>query len=497
MFGKLKDKLKGAFKKFSKDIENEAEDIVEPALDVKAEKEEKKVAPKKEKSETKPKKEPVKKEPIKEKVKEVKKEKKSESKPKSTPEFVEKKVETVEVKEEPESNVKEISEEDFEKEIEEPKKKGLFQKLFSKKDQEEIQELEKEEVEVLENEVAAIKEEKDVKEDFEKLPAEEKVEVLDDKKLVEEEISEEIKEEEKIVEEIEEKKKGIFSKVKDSITKKKISEEKFEELFFEIEVALLESNVSFDVVQKIKDDLKEELVNNPIPRGEIMNVIMSTLRSSIESLFEIEGVNLIKKSEEKSPLIISFIGVNGSGKTTQLAKLAKKFQDAGKSVVIGACDTFRAAAIHQLEEHANNLNIKMIKHDYGADAAAVAFDTISHAKSKGIDVVLLDTAGRLHSNTDLMRELEKLMKISNPDFNVFVGESITGNDCVEQATLFGESVRIDGIILTKADVDDKGGAALSVSYVTKKPILYFGTGQGYDDLIPFTKELVLNNLGLD
>ena len=138
----------------------------------------------------------------------------------------------------------------------------------------------------------------------------------------------------------------------------------------------------------------------------------------------------------------------------------------------------------------------MIRHDYESDPAAVAFDAIEHAKAKGIDVVLIDTAGRLHSNDNLMNELKKLVRVNKPDLKIFVGESITGNDCVEQAKLFNEAVGIDAIILAKADVDEKGGAAVSISYITKKPIIYLGTGQKYADLAEFKPDIIIKNIGL-
>jgi fused signal recognition particle receptor len=188
--------------------------------------------------------------------------------------------------------------------------------------------------------------------------------------------------------------------------------------------------------------------------------------------------------------------VNGSGKTTTIAKMVKLFQDNNMKCVIAASDTFRAAAIQQLEEHANRLKVKLIKHDYGADPAAVAYDAIEHAKAKDLDVVFIDTAGRLHSNTNLMDEMKKIIRVAKPDMKIFIGESITGNDCVEQAKQFNEAVGIDAIILSKADVDEKGGAAISVSYVTGKPIIYIGTGQEYNDLEKFDKKLVLGTLGM-
>jgi fused signal recognition particle receptor len=208
----------------------------------------------------------------------------------------------------------------------------------------------------------------------------------------------------------------------------------------------------------------------------------------------------LKKVEEKrklnEPFIIAFVGVNGSGKTTTIAKMSKYFQDHNLKTVLVAADTFRAAAIQQLEEHANKLGVKIIKQDYGSDPAAVAFDGIAYAKAKNIDVVLIDTAGRLHSNTNLMDEMKKIMRVAKPDVKIFIGESITGNDCVEQAQQFDSAVNIDGIVLSKVDVDEKGGAAISVSYVTGKPILFFGNGQTYESLQPFDKDAVLRNLGL-
>jgi fused signal recognition particle receptor len=166
------------------------------------------------------------------------------------------------------------------------------------------------------------------------------------------------------------------------------------------------------------------------------------------------------------------------------------------SCVLAASDTFRAASQEQLQVHADKLGVKMIKHDYGADPAAVAFDAIKMAKAKNIDVVLIDTAGRLHSNINLMDELKKIERVAKPDITIFVGESITGNDCIEQAVKFNEAIDFDAIILTKADVDEKGGAAISVSYVTKKPIIYLGTGQKYEDLKAFDPKIIIESLGL-
>ena len=290
-----------------------------------------------------------------------------------------------------------------------------------------------------------------------------------------------------------EQKKSIFSRAKEIFTTRTLSEEKFDELFWNLELALLENNVAVDVTQKIKDALKEQLVNKPLPR-DLESVVSNTLKASLDSVLSTEKIDIL--TQHKKPLIIAFFGINGSGKTTTIAKVAHLFQQNKKTCVLAAGDTFRAAAIQQLEEHAQNLNIKLIKHDYGADAAAVAFDAVKFAQKNAIDIVLIDTAGRLHSDTNLMDELKKIIRVAKPDLKIFVGESITGNDCITQASDFDAQIGIDGIILTKADVDEKGGTALSISYITKKPILYIGTGQKYTDLQPFTKEMVLKNLGL-
>ncbi len=338
---------------------------------------------------------------------------------------------------------------------------------------------------------------------------EEKVEVVEEKKgffaKIKEtfvapkvEVKPEIKIEEKVEVKIEEpeEKKGFFQRITETITTKKISAEKFDEMFWDLELALLENNVAVEVIEKIKQDLKSQLVDKPIPRGKIEETIANSLHVSIEDLFKVPQVDLLERAKQKKPFVICFVGVNGSGKTTSIAKVAKYLQNNGLSVVLAAADTFRAAAIDQLQLHADKLGVKLIRHDYGSDPAAVAFDAIKHAEAKKNDVVLIDTAGRLHSNINLMDEMKKIMRVAKPDLKIFVGESITGNDCVEQAKQFNDAVGVDGIILAKADVDEKGGAAISVSYVTQKPILFLGIGQEYEDLQQFDKERLLASIGL-
>ncbi|MBI2667817.1 signal recognition particle-docking protein FtsY [Candidatus Woesearchaeota archaeon] len=336
---------------------------------------------------------------------------------------------------------------------------------------------------------------KEVKEEIIEEIKKEPVKIIKKEKIEEYTIEEKV---EKKIEDVAEEKKSFFGKIKEKITTTKISELKFDELFWNLELIMLENNMATEVIDKIKEDLKADLVDKPLKRGKIEEIIRVSLKESIGSLFLTPKINLIDKIKQKKekPFVICFVGINGGGKTTTIAKIASLLKKNKISSIMVAADTFRAAAIQQLEEHGNNLGIKVIKHDYGSDPAAVAFDGIKHAEAKKIDVVLVDTAGRLQSNKNLMDEMKKIIRIAKPDLKIFVGESITGNDCIEQAKQFNESIKIDGIILTKADVDEKGGAAISIGYVTQEPILYFGIGQKYDDLKEFNSKEVIESLGL-
>ncbi|MFH1065664.1 MAG: signal recognition particle-docking protein FtsY [Nanoarchaeota archaeon] len=297
---------------------------------------------------------------------------------------------------------------------------------------------------------------------------------------------------------VQEQKHGFFSKLKQAITTTKISSEKFDELFWELEVAMLENNVAFEVIEKIKSDLKLNLVEKPIHRGSIEKAIETSLRDSVGGLFDCDNISLLNKIKAKTqkPYVVCFLGANGSGKTTTIAKITHLLQSKGLKCVLAAGDTWRSAAIQQLEEHAKKLNTPIVKHDYGADPAAIAFDAIEMAKARNIDVVLIDTAGRQHSNANLMDEMKKIVRVAKPDLKIYIGEMIAGNDCIEQIQSFDAAVGIDGVILSKADIDEKGGTAISVTYVTKKPILYLGMGQEYKDLEEFDKGKILNSLGL-
>jgi len=306
---------------------------------------------------------------------------------------------------------------------------------------------------------------------------------------------EESKEESKEEEEREEK--GLLTKLRKKFGKTKIKESYFERFFEELEIGLIENNVAIDVLDYLKEKLRSEIIDKEIKKSEVESVIKKALKKAVASLL-LEPFDFVEKIKEKvrkeKPFVIVFFGINGVGKTLTIAKIANLLKKNGLSCVLAASDTFRAAAIEQLEKHAKALEIKMIKHDYRADPAAVAFDAIAHAKAKGIDVVLIDTAGRIHLKTDLMEEMKKIVRVAKPDLKIFVAEAIAGNDAIEQAKAFNEAVGIDASILTKADVDERGGTFISIGFITKKPILFLGTGQGYDDLIPFNKEKLLESI---
>lgn len=282
---------------------------------------------------------------------------------------------------------------------------------------------------------------------------------------------------------------------KDTSSGRKISEEKLDDLLWELEIGLLESDVAYDVIESIKKDIKEELRKVPLKRGSVNETVERVLRHAISHVLESNKFNFEDFIEEKEkPIVIMFVGVNGSGKTLSIAKMATLLQEKGHSSVMAAGDTFRAGAIEQLGIHADKIGVKIIKHGPGADPAAVAYDAIEHAKAKHKEVVLLDTAGRMQTNVNLMDEMAKIKRVAKPDLILFVGDALAGNDAVEQAKRFNEIVGIDGVILTKVDTDAKGGSALSVAYTIGKPLLFIGVGQEYDEQIPFDAQWMIDNI---
>ena len=293
--------------------------------------------------------------------------------------------------------------------------------------------------------------------------------------------------------------KSAFSNVAKSFGEKELKEKDIDDILFELEISLLESDVATEVIDAIKADLKEKLVGTSVDKKEIENFVENSLIEFISDLFDNAGTidlldNIQKKKETGEPYIIVFVGINGTGKTTSLAKVANLLQNSKFSVVVAAADTFRAGAIEQLREHTNRLNLKIVAQNYGADPAAVARDAVLYAKSHKVDCVLVDTAGRMQTSKNLMEQIAKITSVVNPDFKIFVGDSLAGNDTVNQAREFHEHVKFDGSILTKSDADARGGAALSIVKMTTTPVMYVGVGQEYGDLKPFSKETFLETV---
>jgi len=263
-------------------------------------------------------------------------------------------------------------------------------------------------------------------------------------------------------------------------------------------MSLAENDVGFPVADKICDELEKRLTGVQVKRLEDRTkIVEENLRAVLLEVMQTKnGIDLLKmvnaKREKKEPFAIMFVGINGTGKTTTIAKVAQFLRDKGYSVVLAGADTYRAGSIEQLEEHARRLGVRVIKHTYGADPAAVAFDAISHAKAHGVNGVLIDTAGRLQTNQYLMNELIKVKRVVKPDLTIFTVDSLIGNDAVMQAEEFNAAVGIDATILTKVDADVKGGSSLSVTYVTQKPILFIGVGQTYKDLELFNADKFVN-----
>jgi fused signal recognition particle receptor len=467
MFNKLKNKLKGWTKNLSKKAEEIPEDAPELIEEIQEQEKDSDLEETKSKKEKKTKAEKkAEKLAKREKAKEKKLQKKEEKKAKKDKEIKSKEEKKL-TKEEKE----------VEEEIEVPKKFNIgTQKV--EPDLEKVQEIVEE-----------------IHKEIKELPEIEKKET----------ITEIIPDKEKEIPDSEapsKEKKSFFKRITSKINKVKISEKDFDVYAEELEMLLIENNVALEVAEKIVKQLREDIVGKELLKKEIEGQIQESFKDIIRDIL-IEPFNLIEKIKNfradnpKKPYVILFCGINGTGKTTTIAKLAQSFKDNNLKPILAAADTFRAASIEQIKNHANKLDLKVIAHEYGSDPASVGFDAIKYAEKNNIDVVLIDTAGRMHTEKNLMAQIEKVAKVTKPHTKIFVGESITGNDIIEQVRSFDWAVQIDGIILSKADIDEKGGTALSVGYVTKKPILYLGTGQEYDKIEPFNKEEFIKRLGLD
>ncbi len=278
-----------------------------------------------------------------------------------------------------------------------------------------------------------------------------------------------------------------------------ITEVNIEETLKDLQLLLIKNDVSVEVAEKITKDVSHLMSGTRIRRfsdkRKVLNVALKhTLTKMLTPTQLVDILQLLdeRKESKEEPLIILFMGINGTGKTTTIAKLAYKLKKQGYRCVLASSDTFRAGAQEQLQKHADKLKIRIISGERGSDSASIAYNAIQHARARHYHVVLIDTAGRMAINTDLMGEMKKIKRVSEPDIVILVADALAGNDAVNQAKEFNERIGIDGIILTKMDADAKGGAAISTTYITGgKPILYLGTGQKYKDLLPFNaKEFV-------
>ncbi len=283
------------------------------------------------------------------------------------------------------------------------------------------------------------------------------------------------------------------------LSKRRFTEEELDQILWELQLQLVSNDVALKVAEHIGSELKRRLLEAEAPRfGDRGQIVREALREALREILTAPPEDLAKIVEEKrrsgEPLILLFIGVNGTGKTTTIAKVAKLLTDRGYRVVLASGDTYRAGAIEQLEEHARRLGLRVIRHRYGADPAAVSYDAVEHARARGYDAVLIDTAGRMQTNRNLMEELRKIKRVIQPDLTILVVDALTGNDAVEQAETFNREVGFDAAIITKVDADARGGSSLSIAYSTGKPILYLGTGQGYGDLQPFNPDWLVERL---
>jgi fused signal recognition particle receptor len=295
--------------------------------------------------------------------------------------------------------------------------------------------------------------------------------------------------------------KQAFSAVTSAVREKQLSDKDLDDVVFNFQIALIESDVAQSVAEALTNEVQKSLTGTKVDRSaDPSEVVGQRLSTVLEAAFAKAGsVDLLANIKDKTkntrePYVILFLGINGTGKTTTVAKLGSYLQKNGVSVVCAAGDTHRPGAIEQLTEHAGRLQLKVISQRYGADPAAVGRDGVLYAKAHHADSLLIDTAGRMQTNQNLMEEMAKIVRVVKPDFRVFVADALTGNDAVSQAELFNQHVGFDGAILTKADADVRGGAALSIVYSTGKPVIFLGVGQGYGDLVPFDSQKFLASL---
>ena len=297
-----------------------------------------------------------------------------------------------------------------------------------------------------------------------------------------------------------EKLKSAFATATKNLSERELKTQDVDSAISDLEFALMDADVAVEAVDMIKSNLRESMVGSSIEKKHATEYVRKGLADTVSKMFKDAGsedlvANIEKKrSNSAGAYIVLFVGINGTGKTTTLSKVAHMLKEKKISVVIAASDTFRAGAIEQVREHANRLGIKLVAQNYGSDPAAVARDAVLYAKSHKVDCVLVDTAGRMQTNQNLMAQIEKITNVVKPDFKIFVGDSLAGNDTISQAREFHKHTNFDASILTKMDADSRGGAALSIVAVTSTPIMYMGVGQEYEDLAPFEKDTFVDSV---
>ncbi len=291
-----------------------------------------------------------------------------------------------------------------------------------------------------------------------------------------------------------------FSNFYDRVTKTELQGKDLDKVLDEFQLSLVENDVAVSVADYVANELKEKLKDVQFarfsdPRKGVKAILGGVLLSVLDRAGRLDLFDFIeKKRKAGEPAVIVFVGINGTGKTTSIAKLAYVLQKRGLTCVLAASDTYRSGAIEQLAEHARRIGVRMIQHQYQGDPAAVAYDAVNYARAHGVNAVLIDTAGRMGTNTNLLEEMRKIVRVTKPDLTILVVDALTGNDAVEQGKVFSQAVKIDGIILAKLDADIKGGNAISLSYIMGRPVTLVGTGQGYEDLEPFQPQNIVRNL---
>lgn len=283
--------------------------------------------------------------------------------------------------------------------------------------------------------------------------------------------------------------RGVASRIAETVGRRELTEEDLRRAFEEVELSLVESDVAYDVLPILFEELKRRLVGSKVSRFNEEEEIVELMSEALVSVLsraepERDLVDLIRASGVR-PYVIVFLGVNGVGKTTTIAKVAYRLMRSSLRPALVAADTFRAGAQEQLALHAERLGVPFFRGKYGADPAAVAKDAVTHFAKRGLDVVLIDTAGRMHVDADLVEELRKIVRVVRPHSKILVLDALTGNDALEQVRYFDEAVGFDAVILTKMDADARGGCALTLSLLLRRPIVYVGTGQSYEDLEVF------------